>query len=185
MPHPPELDANLILQKRIRYRETSTGATAIKRSDLLNLIVVPYDGTHAYGILKAARILSIKCWVLDSSASAPLGSADQVLITWTSSLGLDITKRSTQMSIAPGYLQTSPPKESLAGFWTLAGSVLTEVLATISCPNGSIIDITYEVIFASDQSARVVGISSGAVGCVSYNNLSSYGVEGYTPYTPA
>jgi hypothetical protein len=184
MPHPPELDANLMLQKRIRYRESHGGITNITRKDLLNLIVVPSDGTHAYGLLKASRILSIKCWVLDSSASAPLGGADQVLVTWTSSLGLDITKRSTQMSIAPGYLQTSPPKDSLAGFWTLAGSDLTQTLVSITSPDGSIIDITFEVIFANNQSARVIGISPGTTGAVSYNNFSGYSVEGYLPYTP-
>jgi hypothetical protein len=183
-PRLPSVDADVSVSKRIRYNEVTAGTTQISRADLLNLIVLPSSTTQAYGLLKSCRIKAIEVWTLESSASTPLGNGGEFLLTWLSNLGDEVTKRCTQMGMAPGYLLTSPPRNSLAGFWTTAASDLTEIICEISALDGSIIDIIYEFKFCNNNASRSFTITSGLVGKVSFNNFGSFTVQGYQNYTP-
>ncbi len=185
MPRLPSNTANIQVSKMIRYNEVTAGSTSINRKDLLDLIVLPDTTTTAYGLLKSVKILGIRMWNVVSTATNPLGTGDDNTVTWLSSLGKEITVRSTQMGVAPGYLSTRPPTNSLASFWTSANSDLTEEIVVIDAGNGSIIDIHYAIIFANNQAARNFAISTGIVGKVSYNSFGSYTVQGYQNYTPA
>ena len=185
VPTLPPNTAEISSSKRIRYNEVTAGATTITRKDLLNLVVIPDTTTTAYGLLKSCRILKIEIWSVVSTATNPIGTGADCTVTWLSNLGRQTVARCTQMGVAPGYLKTRPPENSLAGFWTQANSDLTEQICTIDAENGSIIDITFELIFANNQAARNFAITTGVVGRVSYNSFASYTPQGYQNYTPA
>ncbi len=186
IPRPPSNQANIeVSNKMIRYNEVTTSTTVIDRKDLLNLVVLPDTTTTAYGLLKSIKINRIRIWGVVSTATNPIGTGGDNVVTWSSTLGKEVTVRSTQMGIAPSYLDTRPPVNSLAGFWTSASSTLTENLVSIDAENGSIIDIEYAIIFANDNASRNFAITTGVVGKVSYNNFGSWTVQGYQNYTPA
>ncbi len=185
IPRLPSNTSNIEVRKMIRYNEVTAGITNIDRKDLLNLIVLPLTTTTAAGLLKSVKIDRVQCWNVTSTATNPIGTGDDLTVTWLSSLGREITVRSTQMGVAPGYIDTSPPTNSLASFWTNISSDLSETVVEIDANNGSIIDITYSIIFANNQAARTFSITTGVVNVVSYNSFGSFTVQGYQNYTPA
>jgi len=182
----PSFNNDITVTKTIRYVVTTSGHNQIKFSDILNLIVVPVSTTTAYCLLKAARLVEIKVWAIDTTSSSPLGSGNECIVTWLSSLGKEKTIRGTQMGIQPAFVKTKPPSDSLSKFWCNVNTVgLTVVIADIFTPaNGSIVDITYQLQFCNDQPARLITISSGIVGEVSYNNYADYSNQGYQDYAP-
>lgn len=184
IPHLPSNTSNIEVQKRIRYNEITAGVTSINRKDLIDLIVLPLTTTTAAGLLKSVKINRIRIWSIASTATNPIGTGADCTVTWLSSLGKEVTVRSTQMGVAPGYLDTRPPRNSLASFWTSVNSDLTETVCDIDAENGSIIDINYSIIFANNQAARTFTITTGVVNVVSYNSFGSYTVQGYQNYTP-
>jgi hypothetical protein len=185
MPMLPTNDANITVSKMIRYNLSTAGTFDITRNDLLNLIVLPSTALIAYGLLKAVKINKISCWSVLSSATFPLGQGSDNTITWLSSLGKERTVRGTQMGIAPSYISSKPPVDSLASFWTNENTTtLTESIVTFDLELGSIIDIHFTMIFCNNSVARSFAITSGTIGRVSYNNMNNLTVQGYNAYTP-
>jgi len=180
----PDNSCDLTLSKRIRYVVQTSGHTVITRGDILNLIVVPASATTAYALLKAIRILKIECWNIATSSSAPLGNGEEIIVAWSSTLGKELTVRGSQMGIEPAYVKTRPPSDSLSAYWTnLTTPTLTTTLVDIFMPSaGGIVDITYDLQFANDSPGRVITISSGAAGRVSYSDLTNYSNQGYQDY---
>jgi hypothetical protein len=88
------------------------------------------------------------------------------------------------MGVYPGFLQTSPPKDSLAGYWTLPSSDLTEDVVKIDPVPNSVIDITYEMILINDSISSNLTISSGTIHMPNYCNFSHFYVQDYTDYSP-
>ncbi len=185
VPKLPSNTANIEVNKRIRYQEVTAGVTSIDRRDLINLIVLPLTSSTAAGLLKSVKINRIRMWNIASTATNPLGIGADCTVRWLSTLGKEKTVRSTQMGVAPGYLDTKPPQNSLASFWTSPNSDLNETICDISAEDGTIIDINYSIIFANDDAARVFAITTGIVNKVSYNSFGSFTVQGYQNYTPA
>jgi len=181
----PMNNCDLTLTKRIRYVVVTAGHNPITRGEILNLIVVPASATTAYCLLKAARIQKIECWSISTSASAPLGAGEEIVVTWSSSLGKELTERGSQMGIEPAYVKTRPPKDSLSSYWTnLSTTNLTTQLVDVYMPaDGGIVDITYDLQFVNDSPARLVTITAGILGYVSYSDLKNYSNQGYQDYT--
>jgi len=182
----PSYNNDITVTKTFRYVVNTSGHNQIKFSDILNLIVLPVSVSTAYCLLKAAKLVEIKVWAIDTTASSPLGSGNECIVTWLSSLGKEKTIRGTQMGIQPAFVKTRPPSDSLSKFWCNTTTVgLTTVICDIFTPsNGSIVDITYQLQFCNDQPARLITISSGILGEVSYNNFTDYSNQGYQDYAP-
>jgi len=181
----PMNNCDLTITKRIRYVVVNSGHTQITRGQILNLIVVPSSATSAYCLLKAARIRKIEAWSVTTSSSAPLGNGEEIVITWRSTLGKELTERGSQMGIEPAYVKTRPPPDSLSAYWTNIDTAnLTTVLVDVFMPSdGGIVDITYDLQIVNNSPARSVSITAGNAGVVSYSDLVNYSNQGYADYT--
>jgi hypothetical protein len=79
----------------------------------------------------------------------------------------------TSNSVAqPAMIDTAPPRNSLASFWSSAGNV--GQLAVINCPSGSIVDLTVDLILSDDdQTNPTRAVSTAVIGTVYYLALDN------------
>jgi len=185
IPIMPSNHSNATFTPRIRFNVTTPGTLSITRKDLLHLFVVPTTAILAHGILKSCRIVSVKAWGIASSATIPIGHNSEILLDWLSDLGDDETIRATQMGISPAYLDSRPPRNSLAGFWTNGASLLTEPVLALTTFIGTYVDITFQCLL-SNNTVDTFAISSGTIGQVSVNTFAggAYDPQGYAKYIP-
>ena len=181
IPHPPQFDATKHVNGRARYVVVGTQtAVSITRGALLShLIMNSASGTANYRLFSAFRLKSVEIWGAAASAA--------VSIEWRSANGPTvIASDTTVLSAVPAHVRTSPPKDSLAGFWSLTGTNESESLFLITSPADSIVDITYEAIVQNGESATLVTTTaSGAIGTVYETYLAGATTTGFVPVSYA
>jgi hypothetical protein len=144
--------------------------TPVTRGNMLNMLIMNTGGsTTNYRILNAIRLKSISVW----SAETTSGSVSTIDVEWLSNYGPSTVVSDTSVSlIMPAYITSSPPKDSLAQFWSLSGINESESLYLLSAPVGSVIDITYEaILFNGETPVAVTTTNAGVLGTVYETNL--------------
>jgi len=143
---------------------------------LLNHLLMGTSANHGGRILSGFKLNGFKVWSLGAAGVAVPAT---VSVEWTSNLGPSTIVSDSSMSIAPAFVNTKPPKDSLASFWSLTGSNETEVLAILTYTTGSIVDMSYEAILQNGETPVVVVTTlAGVVGQVYMTPLSGIAVAG-------
>ncbi len=83
-------------------------------------------------------------------------------IEWTSSLGPTAEISDTGTPLHPPFIRSSPPKSSLASFWSLNGSNESEVLMILVVPVSTIIDVWLDFVLQDGQTPVLNVPSNGA-----------------------
>jgi hypothetical protein len=150
--HPPQFTATVRFARKARFLTTAPAFLSLTRAMLLNHLVVAKTTTTATRILSGFRLKSIQIWNFPTSTSSSLQFTPSVVsVEWTSTYGPSKIIQDTSMAIQAAYVQTSPPRNSLASFWSLSGSNESDVLAILTLPTSSVIDITYECILQNGE----------------------------------
>jgi len=146
-----------------RYTSGATSAFSITRGNLLNTLLC---GTFAASPATAARLISgvklNQIEVRTLTAATDVSSAT-ITIEWTSTLGPSSEVSDTGTPLHPPFLHTSPPRSSLASFWSLTGSQESEVLFILTVPQFSIIDVWFSYVLQDGQSPVNVALAGTAV----------------------
>jgi len=149
---------------------SAVGELGITRADILNLISVAATATTAYSIIGAARIKKIRIWSPIISAFTP----QEVQIEWNGGLYAPSAIHSaTSEGLFPAKLETSPPHLSSPDLWSLSeASNAGEVLFSVTCPAGSVIQLSLAVRLMDDEAApTILVIAGGTVGKTYYGYL--------------
>jgi hypothetical protein len=157
MSHPPQFNSTIKVQRKARFQVTSvtTGSTTLSltRKMLLNHLVVATAANTCYRILSGIRLKSLTLWSMGISNTSGLQYIPVThSVEWTSTYGPSVIVSDTSMSVRPAFISTSPPKNSLASFWSLTGFNETDVIAIIDYTPSTVIDMTYEVIIQNGES---------------------------------
>jgi len=163
--HPPQFSATKRFSGRARY-VASGSTTSITRGNLLNhLFVNQANLVTNWRILSAIKLKSIHVW----AAPPTVGALSTASIEWFSAQGPTSIASDTAVGQSePLAVHTSPPPNSLAGFWSYSGSNESDVLFTIVAPANAVIDITYDAILANGEAAVVVTTTNNGVGGTTY-----------------
>ncbi len=166
---PPQFAATKRIVGRARYlaASSSTG-TSITRAILLNhLVMNSASGTTNYRVFSGFRLKSVEMWQ-SSTSTTPLS------VEWTSSLGPSPVVSDTSVGTAfPAHVSTSPPKDSLAAFWSLTSSNESDVLLILTFDQQAVVDITFEAIIQNGEvPVAVTTTASGTAGKVYMTYLS-------------
>jgi hypothetical protein len=164
IPHPPQFVATKSIRGRARYSATGS-TTSITRAALLNhLIVNTASGTANYRILSGIRLKSVQVW----ASAAALGASVTASVEWLSVSGPSTLHSDTSVGSAqPLFLNTSPPPQSLAGFWSYTGNDEATTLFILTAPAGAIVDITYDAVVQNGETPiAATTTNNGVVGTI-------------------
>lgn len=179
--HPPQFDSTKHVQGRARYLVVGTQtAVSVTRGALLNhLVMNSASGTANYRLCSAIRLKSVQVWGAAASGT--------VSVEWRSANGPTvIASDTTVLSAQPAMVRTAPPAHTLASFWSLTGSNESEVLFIITALDGSIVDITYEMVLQNGEApVLATTTASGAIGTVYMTYLAGVTTTGFAPISYA
>jgi len=186
IPRPPQFVATVRFPHRARF-QCATGVTTlnITRAILLNLLFVAKTSSTATRLLSGIRLKSISLWAVQTGQSA----SEQLVacttsVEWTSTNGPSTIVSDSSMSVLPAYVQTSPPRNSLASFWSLTGNNETDVLAILSLVDRSVIDITFESVIQNGETPTALSPTTAmTAGSVYMSYLDGVAGAGKIPAT--
>lgn len=159
---PSPFQANVRFAHKFRYVVT-TGITSlnITRFNMLVPFMLNLSASTSNARLIASalvkRIEMYSMGVNSGSAPATIG------LTWLSNLGAITEVSDTSVSSAyPAVIRTSPPRNSVAGFWSSTGSNESEVLFAVTALGGTIVDLWLDfVLFDTGAATLTTSTSSG------------------------
>ncbi len=141
---------------------------------IANFLSMASSSTVAYPLPYSVRIRKLKMWAW----SAVLGSSATIAVEWNSGNAIvfsnNLSVQNTTFSTTePAWLVSSPPKNSLCSWW-LGASNGTQVAFSISCPQGTVIELDYDYTLDATEPANApISITGGTVGTLFAKNPSA------------
>jgi hypothetical protein len=170
---PPQLNTNIVVKHKFRFRCTTGGAFVISSADVLGALgTTGVDGGTCVAVNDCFKVSSLSMWAPPPSQ----GTTATVAVEWNGQAQASSTEFSdTTVSTAqPAYLRSMPPSSSLAHFWQTPklGSVS---LLTLTAPTSTIVDLTVEYM-SIDTGVQGLAFSTlgSSPGVISYLALDGY-----------
>lgn len=160
--HPAQFNSTVRFSRFARY--SSGGATnspfSLTRGVLLNHLVMNSSGLLANRrLLSGIRLKNIKMWSIPAVGGAPTTLSCE----WTSTYGPSKVVSDTSMGVQPAFVNTGPPPQSLASFWSLTGVNEADVIAILTYTTSTVFDIQYEAIVQNGETPVLVTASNNGV----------------------
>jgi len=182
---PPELESTVRVRHTFRFRASSTlsgvncGAGGIAGA-LGGTCTVTNSTIRTWA--SSFRIRLIKVWL------PAVAGVDNVFVDWLpNGLAARVPDTSRITTIPDGITSTGvlmfkPPKQSLAAFWIVPGSVtLGDAIIGFSAPAGTIIDIDFEYTLSNVDAAVNQTVTSATLGSAYYLALDGAGTNKIVP----
>jgi hypothetical protein len=161
---PMQYQAGMHIRQRIRYVAGTGGIYTITRANLLSTLIVCTANSTAsafYRIAEGVKVNRIEAFSPPTTAT----SFVRVFVEWLSNLGPSTMYSSLGDTSQPAKIITSPPRNSLAGFWSITGANESESLFSLGCPGNTIIDVFYDIILQNaEASTQVTCSTTGSIG---------------------
>ncbi len=159
---PPVLSTNVRVTHKYRFNvgssKTGQVITANQIFGAAGVFAVVANSTVA-PIYSSFKLNFIEVWAASST------QVQSIAIEWlgnNNSPNIEITD--TGMTpVYPAHVRCAPPKNSLASFWQTYG--VSGNMFILTCPSGSIIDLSVQLIMADTTSAiSTISVTSATVG---------------------
>jgi hypothetical protein len=179
---PPQIDNTLVVRSRIRYVAGADSLVSVSAQDLAGALggVCTVTNSVFKPWASSFRIRKIVAW--PSQSTTLLNAA---AISWNS--GIAGANRDSERSadIPEGITITEkvdfkPPPKSLASDW-FAASVGTTNIFTMTCNEGSILDLHVDFTLSNQFSAGTSTIATGVLGSIYYLPLDGASSHQYFP----
>jgi hypothetical protein len=170
---PRQLSINTKFKMTLRYAGGNSSYVSITRAMMLSTYLVNLGSTTSNArVLQAIKLNRIEIFGAGASGVA---STSFCAVQWLSTLGPATEFIDTSTSTAsPPHLITTPPPNTLASFWSIAGSNETEVLLKIYCVTNSVVDVSFEAVFADGAPLLGSVITTTNAGSNSYLYVSYF-----------
>jgi len=162
---PKPLMTTVGLRHIFAYRSASAGSTNLSRSDLLNLMVLPYSNAPAtaYRLIASVRLIKVEAWFIPTATY----NSDSFTLRWVSENGPERNVLEPVIGSAlPSRAVYTPPRNCFAYDWNHSGYNESQNLATMVFPNGTFLEIT-------------VDISLNETDSVGATSITGYGMAGF------
>lgn len=137
---------------------------------LNTLLVNQSSSTGNFRILSAIKLNRVEIWGLSGSGASDYG-ASSVVVEWLSQYSPTSEVTDSGTALYPAHVVTTPPRQSIASFWSMSGSNESEVLFKVIAPPGAIMDIWYDMVLQDGQGPTSVGTTaSGVAGTLYYSH---------------
>lgn len=175
---PPTFLPNPSFTRKIRFICNASGGYNVTPKAVANGCgVMCTSSTSASTLITAFKIRRVQIWGMSGSSN------QTVALTWFGDQTLnfesnkEFSDSSTSSAYVP-YLNLVPPNHSSARDWqAVGGSFSTGVIFALNCGNGSIIDLTLDVIVGDGNASptAATAITGGTAGVIKYGPLDGYG----------
>jgi len=147
---PPQFQSSIRFKHRFRFLANShAGPTSITRANLLNLVVVGTASSTSSRIFSGAKLNRVEMWAVAGSTTT--SATTTISVEWLSSYGPSSEVSDNGNSLNTAHLVTTPPRQSLASFWSLTGSNESEVLFNIISEQGCIVDVWVDFVLMDSE----------------------------------
>jgi hypothetical protein len=184
---PPVLQGTPTLSHTFRFVATGTGTNAITYGGIAAIgPCVGYIANSAVlPLASSVKVKKVEVWC--PAAAAGEASANVVwLANAANQFVPDGEKLRTVLGTAtPGYVLSRPPRKSLASDWFNPSGMPNTEFLSISCPAGSIVDVTLSFRISNELAPTARPVSTGAIGNVYYlalDNAVAAGTHNLVPY---
>jgi len=158
---PPQISMKPVQSRIIRFI-TSEAKTdyPISRFNMLKLMTATgtavATGTTIWTGVKLRRV---EMWAVNSDIAIAPGTMVSASVEWQASRGPSKLVSATGNLNQPAHLDSKPPKDSLAGFWSQVSdgpTVGAEILFYLTCTSGTVIDLHLNYVEANGSVAAPV-----------------------------
>lgn len=170
---PPQFDSTLTTGHRFRFVAGSAASQQnITRGNLLNLMFVATSAVAGARIYTAVRLRRISVWSPIVATFTP----QTIALEWRGQYASSKIRSDTSQGLQAAKLSSKPPKLSSTGMWTESGQDEAEVLAILTAPTGSVVDVDLTLKFVDIESFTTTGETyvGETLGTVYYNYLDGY-----------
>lgn len=180
--HPPSFTSTKAVNGRARFTcSTAAVDQPIRRVDLLQHLLLGAGATSAFRVIVGFRLKSVAIWAIAGNNPTTAATAT-CSVEWLSEQGPTSIRSDTSLGLAqPAHILASPPPGSLAGFWSVQGSSESTSLFLITCPIGSVVDITYEFILQNGETATSVTVPAATPGKLFMTSLDGTASNKFVP----
>jgi hypothetical protein len=163
---PRQFKSNIQFKHQFRFQSSAAGTFNVRRSDLLNLITVcPVNGTSVFRVYAGVKLNQVSMYAVGGATVAAPFTPATLSLEWLSTYGPTTELSDTGNAFEPAKVVSSPPRLSLASFWSLTGLNETDILYQSTVPIGTIVDVHVEIVyFDVDTSVAVTTIAAGSAG---------------------
>lgn len=162
---PRQFDATIKFNHKFRFQSNlANQMITISRGALLNMLVTGITATSIARNIAAIKLNKVTIYGLASSTAGTSLGHNTVSVEWLSDLGTTVIKSDTGNAFDPPKVETGPPLNSRASFWSRTGSSESENLLKVSLGDQAIIDFDTSVVLYNDDSPAFVtttGVSAG------------------------
>ncbi len=178
---PAQFRANPEITRRYRFISSAATLTAVSAQTLIGAAgVVASSATAGQPIFQSVRVHSVELWAPPASQGAVVTTS----ILWPNtnqSQPREVSDTTNSVTI-PAHVRSSPPANSIAGFWIARNS--TTPLFSLVAPSGTIIEVVCSLVMGDGvQPATQSTLVGATLGGVYYCSLDSLTAAGslYTP----
>jgi hypothetical protein len=162
IPRPPRFISTFEFSKIVRYSFESTASFTLTRATLLDLLGMAISSTSIDRVAEAVKIKQLKVWGPPGVATGTTSYASNVVsLQWLSNLAKSETISESSMSIEPAFISSKPPRNSLAGFWSLSGENEDEEILTLIAPGSSIVDLHLSFVMEKEFPISITTSATG------------------------
>jgi len=127
------------------------------------------DGVHVHRIFSGVKLNKLE---IRNPGAPPVAGSDTELTTasveWTSTYGPSSEVSDTGTPLHPLFITTSPPRQSLASFWSLTGFNESDVIMILNITPGALLDLWVEFVMQDGQAAVQFAPTAAPSGGVVY-----------------
>jgi len=121
--------------------------------------------TTSARIFTGVKLNKLEMFGVGGGASALPFSTSTVSCQWISAYGPTNEISDTGNAFEPAHVDTAPPRQSVASFWSIQGTNETETIAQIVVTLGTIIDVWVEFVMQDAEAASLITtIAAGVTG---------------------
>jgi hypothetical protein len=174
---PPQLSANIVLSHVFRFRSTSGSPVSVTGAQILRSTgMIAGTAILGYPIASSFRLSRVRVWTPPASQ----GASATVALLWINSAGTTAYANKevsdTTVSVShPAYIDATPPRGTLNGFWRVADD---NNVFTLTAPVGSIIDMHVSVLLGDGPQTAATGsvvLTGATAGYMYYAALDGVG----------
>lgn len=172
-----------VLTRTIRYEVMSNITTAdpITGLCLLNAVLSGVSGsTTAVNLYEGIRVSRIKMFFVTT------GLSSQIELNWRGVRGNDVRISGVGAYSRPASIDSRPPRNTLCGFWINNITTANEQLFSMTCPTGTLIDLTFNYVIGdgATRSCTIVDPGLTGIGYAALDNANTSGTVGNEDIQP-
>lgn len=153
---------------------------------MLNLLVFGVNSTTAYRMFSSVKLTRIRIWSAALVGTATAGTVALSSLQWAGQSSRPRTITSTSMGVTVGHLDSRPPTDSQASFWSNDNYLETDILFTLDVNSGDVIQLDVVCCLQNGVTAQftagsITTTSTLATGKVYQPTLDHYSTQYCSP----